>query len=144
MKGFDFLDVLEDSLTNLPLKIVAVWISCGIGANFARILARNEVEIWEGVFFPVILLFGAFGSGWWMFIAGPILVALAAVSWHYLILDGSASDLIWLLGLSSLIMAPVAFRENFVLGILYLGYVSWILLAAHGESRNNRSSIDHV
>lgn len=144
MKGFDFLDVLEDSLTNLPLKVVAVWISCGIGANLARILAREDVVIWEGVFFPVILLFGAFGSGWWMFVAGPILVALAAISWHYLILDDSASDLVWLLGLSSLIMTPVAFRENIFLGILYLFYVAWILLAALGQSRDNRSSIDHV
>jgi hypothetical protein len=144
MKGFDFLDALEDSLTNLPLKTIAVWLSCGIGANFARILARNDIEIWEVIFFPITLLFGTFGSGWWMFIAGPVLVALAAVSWHYLILDGSTSDLLWLLGLSSFIMTPVAFRENIFLGILYLFYVGWILLAAHGQSRNNRSSIDHV
>ena len=82
MKGFDFLDVLEDSLTNLPLKTIAVWLSCGIGANFARILARNDIEIWEVIFFPIMLLFGAFGSGWWIFVAGPILVALAAISWH--------------------------------------------------------------
>ena len=144
MKGFDFLDVLEDSLTNLPLKTIAVWLSCGIGANFARILARNDIEIWEVIFFPIMLLFGAFGSGWWIFVAGPFLVALAAISWHYLILDGSASDLVWLLGLSSLIMTPVAFCENIFLGILYLFYVAWILLAALGQSRDNRSSIDHV
>ena len=143
MKGFDFLDILADSLTSLPLRILAVWIACGVGTNIGFIMTGN-FEIWFALFFPIILLAGSFSAGWWMFLAIPILVALAVFIWHYLVLDCDAADLIWMLGLSSLIMIPEAFDRNIGLGILYLICVAWTCIIAFKSSHDHPSPIDHV
>lgn len=143
MKNFDFLDVLTDSITSLPLRILAVWIACALGSNLI-LWITGEFEIWSVIFFPVILIMGLFVVDWWMFLAFPVLVALAVFVWNYLVLDGPGGNLIWMFALAGFVMIPKAFQENLGLGCLYLLFVAWFTVVAFNSRRDDPSSIDHV
>jgi hypothetical protein len=100
-------EIFGHALAVTPLRFGLAWLSGTIGAAAPIGLFGGDLAIddfgWGLLFLPFYLLIMAITSGWWSFIAGPLLIVLA---WRIILFmrnDNSGSDLVGIFTLSYLI-----------------------------------------
>lgn len=99
--------VFLHTFTSLPLRFVLAWAVGTLGA-FTPIFIRHgfeavEIIQWQFLFFPLYLFFSAMMSGWWGFVAIPLLVGLCWRLLVFLRYEGSRMELLWIFILPFLI-----------------------------------------
>ncbi|MDB2673770.1 hypothetical protein N9Y81_02315 [Akkermansiaceae bacterium] len=107
----DPLDVFSHTAVSMPGRFLLAWILGTLGA-FIPILIGSIFESWFGVFgviqwqfllLPLYLLLIALVSGWWSFVAVPLLLVFA---WKFIVFlrgDGDSVALGWIFLLPCLI-----------------------------------------
>jgi hypothetical protein len=91
----------------MPLRVFLAWVVGTLGV-FTPFLIRTgfdsfNIILWQLLLFPFELFIWAFLSGWWSFVAIPLLFAFC---WRVLVFlrdEGSTSELFWLFILPFLI-----------------------------------------
>lgn len=103
----DPAEVFASAVASLPLRLLLAWGVGTLGAFTPLLLAHGLESFaaigWQALFFPIYLFFTAMVSGWWGFVAVPLVVVFG---WKVLVFlrgEGSGTDLCWIFLLPLLI-----------------------------------------
>lgn len=99
--------VFLHTMASVPLRMGLVWLAALAGSFSPLLLAEGmdafEVLRWHAILLPFYLVIIARASGWWAFVAVPLVFVLAWRVLVYLRDDGFSLDLLWIFLLAFLI-----------------------------------------
>lgn len=108
----DPLDVISSSITMMPVRIIAAYLTVAFGATLPLVCVGGfgvlEDVGWSVLFLPLYLTIVAAMSGWWAFVALPLIFILAYKGFKFMVNDNTGSDLSVLALLSYLIAVDMS------------------------------------
>lgn len=96
----DPLDIVAHTALSLPIRVLIVWVVGTLGA-FCPLLFGYGFDAfaglgWQMMFFPLYLFILAVASGWWAFVAVPLLLPLAWKGIRFIREDNTPHELHWI------------------------------------------------
>lgn len=123
--------VFFHTVGSVPLRMGIAWIIGTLGILVPSFIGHGPVSLaeigYQFLFFPLILLALAFFSGWWSFIAVPLLAVLAWRVRSFLRDEGSTIELYWMFVLPLLICIRVS-GDAWPVAAALIGVVSFFVL----------------
>lgn len=123
--------VFFHTVGSVPLRMGLAWIIGTLGILGPSFIGHGPVSLaeigYQFLFFPLILLALAFFSGWWSFLAIPLLAILAWRVRSFLRDEGSTIELYWIFALPFLICLRVS-GDAWLVAIGFIVVVSLFVL----------------
>lgn len=103
----DPVDIFAHTMVSAPLRFCLAWLVGTLG-SFAPVFLVGGMQTlqligWQLLFFPFYLFLVAMFSGWWSFIAVPLLVVWAWKAFAFMKDEGTTKNLLWIFILPFLI-----------------------------------------
>jgi hypothetical protein len=135
----DPLDVVANALASLPLRLAMAWL-CGMAGAFTPLFISNGFHAfqslgWKWLLFPVYLLYIAVDSGWWTFVAIPLLGMLGWRMIAFMRNENTGTDLFAIYTISYLIGIQAA-DSNWPIGLILAVYCIYQMI--HFDRRERR------
>jgi hypothetical protein len=135
----DPTDVFAHTVVSIPLRFCLAWAVGTLGSFLPIVVGHGFDEFlaigWVLLFFPFYLFLVAFFSGWWAFVALPLLLAWA---WRVVVFlkgDGLTKELFWIFMLPYLI-AIRASQDAWPWAALIAAAAIFLMAKAQGRSES--------